>query len=151
MSDPELKLTLEQYAALLVRLPDEPDERARVLANHGLDEASWEELDQQYQAQLDVALDGESAQTGVPDIVSRFSAALDAGAQADAAPPLPLERYAAATRRLRQQHDPQKLLQADGLTMRAYMDAHLYWATRLARDPVLAERFRLLLDGGSDP
>lgn len=147
MSDPGRKPTLEQYAALLVRLPDEPAERARLLAEHGLDETGWDELDRDYQEQLDAALDGDGAGTGVPELVTRFSAALDS-TPPDAGPAaLDLDRYAAITRGLRQGRTPQKLLEAEGLPMRTYLDAHLYWAPRVARDRALAERFQRILDG----
>lgn len=146
MTDRAASLTLEQYAALLVRLPEEPPERARVLAEHGLDEQSWEELDQRYQAELDAAMQvGEGA--NVPALLSRFSAALGDGVSALEAPPLELEPYARFTRGLQLGRDPQKLVEAEGVSMRVYMDAHLYWTPRLARDPGLSERFRHLLEG----
>lgn len=142
--DPSASADVETYARVIVRLATE--DRAAVLASHGLTEDGFEALDERVQAALSAALDEVSGKDDptVPPLVARYDAALRE-ANRGVSPPLSLERFAEATVALRGASDPVKALAARGMTFADFQKSSAVWASRLSVDDALARRFAELL------
>ena len=137
-------LDVRAYAALLAALANAGPSRAAVLGAHGLDEASWGELDDAWQAQLSGALDDEGE--GVPALIAAFDEAFTE-ARAAGTLPLDLARFAAITRRLEAGADLEALLRESSLGLDDLAGANAYWRPRLARDEDLRARFEAAMSG----
>jgi hypothetical protein len=145
MADPKQRMPLEAYAALRARLAQDHVDRDALLAEHGLDEESWDLVDDAWQAQLSLALEADG--DDLPAEVLRYAEAV-ARAQRDAPGKLlGLEQFAACTRALRQARDPKLALEKHGVTLTEYLKANQHWSPQLATDHPLAARFRAALKG----
>ena len=145
-SGPE-DLDVRAYAAIAVALA-EASSREEVLAAAGLDEDSWEAVEDRWQERLSRAIDEQDTDSGacaVPPLMVEYDAAItEARARSNGAPPMSLERFAEATRQLRRGADPAAAVRQLGVSFGAYLRASAHWTARMAREPDLAERFRLL-------
>jgi hypothetical protein len=139
--------TIEAYAVVMAELAAAGDARAEVLARHELDEASWDALDRQFQAELSAALDPDD--DGVPAILSAYAAAYEA-AQRAGGPPIAIERFAEVTRLLSASGDLRASLARVGVSLADYVRASEHWARRMAEDAELERRFEAAL-AGHDP
>lgn len=137
-----MELSIETYAAVMAELAAAGDARAEVLDRHGLDEARWDAIDTQWQAEISEALD----QDDVPEIVSRYAAAYE-DAQRAIAPPISLDQFAEATRLFQASGDLRASLSKVGVTLAEYVRATEHWSRRLATDPEAERRFDDVLRG----
>jgi hypothetical protein len=131
------------YAAIAGELGGGGRPRAAVLADHGLDEASWTALDDAWQARLSAAID--QADDGVPPLVAAYTEALTQALQRGEPGVLSLERYAETTRALeRSGGDVAAALSKQGVTLAQFLKANAHWARRMVEDPAVAQRFAAL-------
>jgi hypothetical protein len=137
----EAEINLDAYARLTVALARARGERDALLAAHGLDENGWEAIDDAWQARLSKAMDEGTDEVPVPPFLEQFSRAMDR-AQKDDSQVMTLERFAEATRVVRQGGEVARALQRLGLTPDTYLRANHYWMQRMAQDDGLAEIFR---------
>ncbi|MBI4700856.1 MAG: hypothetical protein HY744_06785 [Deltaproteobacteria bacterium] len=145
----KLDQDVRAYAALAAALANGERLREVVLAEHGLDEESWERLDDAWQERLSAAADAPGDE--VPALVAAFSEAFaeaGRGGAPGADPPASLECFARATRGLGRGADPAAALAATALTLAGYLRAQAYWTPRMIAKPELAARFRELLGEG---
>jgi hypothetical protein len=138
-------MTLEDYAALMAELAAAGEARAAVLARHDLDEATWDAVDEHWQARLSAALDEEG--DGVSELLSRYAAAYES-AQRQSAPPISVEQLARVTRRLQASGDLRASLSKEGVTLAEYVRGTEHWSRLLATDPDAERRFNEVLRGG---
>ncbi len=137
-------LDVRAYAALLAALASAGPRRAEVLAAHGLDEEAWEGIDDAWQDRLSGALDDDGGD-GVPPLVAAFSEAYAAARAAREGPPMPLERFAALTRRLDGGAEVEDALREAVTDMDALVAAGAYWPPRIARDEAVRAAFEAAL------
>ena len=137
----EAEINLDAYARLTVALGRAGDRRAAVLAAHGLDEARWEAIDGLWQARLSDAMDEGTDEEPIPPFLQEYSRAMDR-AQSDDSQVISLERFAQATRVVREGGEVALALERLGLTPDEYLHANHYWMQRMAQDDELAETFR---------
>jgi hypothetical protein len=140
----EAEINLDAYARLTVALGRAGGNRHAVLAAHGLNEASWEAIDDYWQARLSDAMEEITDEQPVPPFLAQFSHAMDR-AQSDDSQVLSFERYAEVTRAIRQGGDVPKALERLGISTDDYLHANRYWMQRMGDDDELAERFQRAL------
>lgn len=140
-----VELDVTAYATLMAELAASADDRAEVLARHGLDERAWDAIDAAWQERLSAALDDDG--DGVPEIISRYAAAYEA-AQRASGPLISLEQFARVTRLLQASGDVRAALARAGVTMAAYVRGSEHWSGRIAGDPELERRFEDALRDG---
>src|SRR4051812_16274297 len=102
----------------MAELASAGDDRAAVLARHGLDERRWEAIDTRWQERLSAALDADG--DGVPPLVAAHAAAYEA-AQSALAPPISLAQLAEVTRLLHGSGDLRASLARVGITLASYV------------------------------
>lgn len=138
-------LDLQQYAAISAELVIE--ERAAVLARHGLDEEAWERVEDAWQARLSEELEAWE-EDGVPPLLAELEAAQAAArARVRGDEVLPLERFAAAVREMGRGGDPVAALTRAGVSNADFTRASALWTGRMATDPALAARFAEIVGG----
>jgi hypothetical protein len=140
----EAEINLDAYARLTVALARAGVKRADVLAAHHLDESRWESIDGLWQARLSDAMDAGTDAVPIPPFLEQYSRAMDR-AQSDDSLVIPLERFADATRAVRQGGDVTLALERLGVTYDDYLRANHYWMQRMAVDEELEETFRRAL------
>jgi hypothetical protein len=140
----EAEINLDAYARLTVALARAGEHRGAVLAEHGLDEARWAAIDDMWQARLSEAMDQGTEEMPVPPFLQEFSHAMER-AQTETVEPMPLQRFAEATRAVRRGGEVVKSLERLGLTPDDYLRANHYWTRRMVEDEQLAEAFRRAL------
>jgi hypothetical protein len=140
-----VELDLEAYATIMAALAAMGDERAAILARHGLDEDTWEAIDARFQARLSDALEEEG--DGIPALVASYAKAYET-AQRALAPAISLEELAMVTRLLQASGDMRASLAKVGLTMAAYVRGAEHWSRRIAESPELKVRFEEALRRG---
>ncbi len=140
-------MTIEVYAQVMAELASAGEARAPVLARHGLDEPSWEALDNHWQEAISAALDPED--DGVPALLSAYAAAYEA-AQRALAPPISIEQFAQVTRLLHAGGDVRAALARVGVTLADYVRGSAHWSQRLAGDAELERRFHDVVLHGQD-
>jgi hypothetical protein len=134
---------VELYAALSTRLAHPDADRGAILAEHALDEAAWEAIDQVWQDRLSQAIEVHGEEEGVPPLVAAFSAAFASAQAIDASAVLPFPRFVEATRALmRGEADPNATLKRFGLSLAEYLRAQQHWTRAMAEDPQLLGRFQ---------
>jgi hypothetical protein len=143
--DAGMDLDLPTYAAVAAELDSAGEERAQVLARHGLDEEQWEAIDGAWQQRLSDALDTDD--DGVPELVAAYAAAYEQ-AQRAIAPVMALEQFAELTRLLQASGDVRASLAKLGLQLGDYVRASAHWTGRMAAEPELERRFQLALGAG---
>jgi hypothetical protein len=139
---------IEAYARLRARLAAVGVDRAALLAERGLDEETWEPIDERWQERLSEALEVEG--DDLPELVLRYAAAFAEGQRTTGVLPS-LERFAQCTRALQGARDPRHALERLGVTLTDYLRANQHWAPLLARDGALQARFRAAMRGPLQP
>lgn len=139
------ELDIEGYAMLSARLSGEGIDRDAILAEHGLDEMSWSLIEDHWQSVLSVAMDVDVEQHGVPEILSRYSAAYARAQEERSSAVLSIDLFAEATRRISHSRDVPRTLADMGLTLPQFLQANLHWTKRMLEEPAIAERFRKVL------
>jgi hypothetical protein len=140
----EAEINLDAYARLTVALTRAGAKRAEVLAAHHLDEKRWQCIDDLWQAKLSDAMEAGTDEVPIPPFLEQYSRAMDR-AQSDDSQVISLERFAEATRAVRQGGDVSLALDRLRLTYDDYLRANHYWMQRMAQDEDLAETFRRAL------
>ncbi len=138
-----LTTDVRAYATLAVRLAEPDADREALLADRGLTEDDWEEIDDAWQARLSEAVDAMGDADAVPLLVKEHS---DAFAEAQAGAhergrPLDLERFIAITLEIQRGHEVQHALKRNGTTLHDYLRAEQHWLKRMMDDPALQARF----------
>lgn len=119
--------------------------RTEVLARHGLDEASWETIDAQWQERLSEALDADD-EDGVPALVAAYAAVYEQ-AQRELTSIMSLEQFAELTRLLQASGDVHASLAKVGVELGDYVRASAHWSGRMAEDPAIEQRFDEVVRG----
>ena len=142
-SDDLDRFDLESYARLRARLALDGADRDELLAEHGLDEDSWDPIDEAWQERLAHDMDTEG--DDVPESIARYSACF-AEVQRDApGRVLSLELFAQCTRAVQQSHDPARSLEKLGVTLSELLKANQHWSPRITGDAEIARRFKRAL------
>jgi hypothetical protein len=141
MKDPAQDV--EAYATLAARLADPSADRAALLAEHGLDEAGWEALDDAWQARLEEADedDGEE-EVGVPPLVAAFAETFARVQRARAKSELSFERFVEAARAMKRGPDVATVLSRLEMTLEDYLSAQQRWTAAMLEDEELMARFQ---------
>lgn len=143
-----LRMDVRAYAALSARLAEPDADRAALLAEHGLDEDGWDEIDDAWQARLSEAVDAMGDEESVPLLVKEHA---DAFAEAQAArvspgEPLSLERFVEVTLDIQRGQDIQHVLKRNGTTLHDYLRAQQHWLKKMMDDAALAARFQRAME-----
>jgi hypothetical protein len=145
----DLAIDVQAYAALSARLAEPDADRDALLAEHGLDEDGWDELDDAWQARLSEDADATGEQDAVPPLVKEHAEAF-ARAQAErvsAGEPLSFERFIQITHDIqRAGSDVKYVLQKNGTTLHEYLRAEQHWLRRMMDDAALQARFHKAMD-----
>lgn len=138
-----LQVDVRAYAKLSVRLAEPGADRDAILAEVGLDEESWEQLDDAWQARLSEATELIGDEESVPPLVKEHADAF-AEAQAERAslvPTLSFDRFIEVTLEIQRGQEPQHVLKRTGTTLHDYLRAQQHWLKEMMSDPVKAARF----------
>ncbi|WP_437282031.1 hypothetical protein WME90_16160 [Sorangium sp. So ce375] len=133
---------VEAYATLAAQLADPSADRAALLAEHGLDEAGWEALDDAWQARLSEADDEDGEDVGVPPLVVAFAEAFARAQRARAKSELSFERFLEAARELKRGTDMATVLSRLDLTLEDYLGAQQRWTAAMLEDEALMAQFQ---------
>ncbi|NUO51500.1 MAG: hypothetical protein HOV80_21810 [Polyangiaceae bacterium] len=131
---------LETYAIIASELARGAD-RAELLASHGLDEESFEALEER--ANEEMSGGAEPDGPGIPDGVARFDAVLRAAAAGGSDIPS-LEDFARAFLVVQEGGAVHERLKERGLSVEVLLRGSAHYTPRLAHEPELAARFREL-------
>lgn len=133
------ELDPERYARITAALAS-GRERDEVLAEHGLDEETWNELEERFQTRVSAALDAHPEDADAPPpIVERLAQAFSYADQAGSV--LAFDAYVNATRAVQAGSDPSGALAKLGVSLPVYLRAHQHWVRAMTTDPALARRF----------
>jgi hypothetical protein len=138
------ELDVAAYAALSAALSDPERSRDEVLAEHGLSEEAWAEIDEAWQERLSAAMDAPD-DGGVPPLVAAYAEAFARARRPAVSAVLSLERFAEATREIQRRGDPSGVLARLGIPLTAFLKANEHWTRRMIEDPDVAQRFRRAL------
>jgi len=128
---------------LSVRLAEPDVVRDELLAAHGLDEDSWDQLDDTWQARLSDAIEAMGEADTVPPLVAEHAEAF-ARAQAErvsVGAPLTFERFIEVTMDIQRGQDIQHVLKRNGTTLHDYLRAEHHWLKQMMDDAALQARF----------
>jgi hypothetical protein len=142
--DARVDLDAAGYARICVERGAGGEPRARVLARHGLDEASWRAADAAWQERISEAMAADGDE--VPAVLSEIATAT-AAAQEAIAPPISLEQFALATRLVDAGADLGAALAAAGVTLAEYVRGSQHRSRRIAEDAAIEARFEAALRG----
>lgn len=140
MKDPSQDV--EVYATLSARLADPGADRAALLAEHGLDEASWEALDDAWQARIEEADEDDGEEVGVPPLVAAFAETFARVQRSRAKSELSFERFLEAARAMKRGTDMATVLSRLDLTLEDYLSAQQRWTAAMLEDDELMARFQ---------
>jgi len=145
MSTPD-DIDLDTYAGLAAALAVPKADREAILGAHGLDEDSWEELEERWLARLQDAEDAfADDDEGVPELVQAFANAF-AKAQTEHGPDvMTLQQYAEAACALQRGRDLNGVLERLAVTLPVFLRSHQHWTARTAKEPQLAAELSRLL------
>jgi hypothetical protein len=148
--DPRLLLETDvrAYAVLAVRLAEPDADRSALLAAQGLDEDSWDRLDDVWQERLSAAIEAMGDSDAVPPLVKEHADAFaqEQAARVSAGAPLTFERFIEVTHEIQRGHDIQHVLKRNGTTLHDYLRAEQHWLTRMMDDADLQARFHRAMD-----
>jgi len=142
-TDDPKRFDLDSYARLRARLALDGADRAGLLAEHGLDEDSWDRIDEAWQEQL--AQDLEAEGDDVPPSIARYSERFAEVQREAPGKVLSLEQFAQCTRTVQQSRDPGKALEKLGVTLTEFLKANQHWSPRITGDAAVARRFKQAL------
>ncbi len=115
-------------------------DRAETLAAYGLDEQSFDALEDRALALM--AVEDDHPTTGVPEAVARFDAVLRAKAQATSDGVPSFEDFVRALMIAQEGGKVHERLAEHGLSIELLLRGSAYYTPRLATDPELARRFQ---------
>lgn len=138
-----LTTDVRAYAALSARLAEPDADRAALLAEHGLDEDGWDELDDVWQARLGEAEDAMGDEQSVPPLVKEHAEAFAQAQAARVSPgaPLSIERFIEITLDIQRGQDIQHVLKRNATTLHDYLRAQQHWLKKMMEDAQLAAKF----------
>lgn len=138
-----LDTDVRAYAVLSARLSEPDSDRATLLAEHGLDEEAWDQLDDAWQERLSAAIDEMGDSETVPPLVKDHADAFAAeqAALAAAREPMPFDRFIEITQDIRRGHESQHVMKRNATTLHDYLRAQQHWLKRMMDDPDLQARF----------
>lgn len=143
--DSRLELTsdVRAYAELSVILAEPDADRVALLAERGLDEDAWDEIDDLWQTRLSEAIEVLGEVDTVPPLVQEHAEAFAKvqAARVATGAPLSFERFIEVTRELQRGHDIQHVLKRNGTTLHDYLRAEQHWLKQMMNDPALQARF----------
>ncbi len=155
---PDLSEDLEAFAAVSAAVALAGLERDAALRAHGLDEASWQALEDAWQARFDAEPDDEvdldlddarlesadlEAHAGPPALLTRFAEAFARAQRALSSRDVSsFDDFLEVTRAIRRGDDLRALLERKGLTLADFLRAQREHTARMLEDDELAERFR---------
>lgn len=139
------ELDVVEYARLAAALAQAGDRREAVLAEHGLDEESYDALEDTWLARLARAEEEHGDQPGVPALVAAHAEAFANALRREGNAVLSFERYAEVTRAVARGADVANVLERFCISLAAYLQAHQHWTLRLSSDAELAERWQRLM------
>lgn len=142
-----LTMDVRAYATLSARLAEPDADRAALLAEHGLDEDGWDEIDDAWQARLSEAEDAVGDEDAVPLLVKEHAEAFAQAQAARVSPgePLSLERFVEITLDVQRGQDTQHVLKRHGTTLHDYLRAQQHWLKKMMGDDALAARFERMM------
>jgi hypothetical protein len=126
---------VERYAELSAALAGAQD-RAALLAAHGLDEDAWAALDARWQHRLSAEL---ASAEGLPPLVTRHAEAFARALRAAGAP-VPLALFVEATVVVQRGGDVGAGLSRLGLDVGRYLAASRWFSAQAASDPAMANQ-----------
>ena len=132
------------YARLAAQLAAAGTHRDELLATHGLDDDSWDVLEQEWMERLSQAeedLNGDA----VPELLTAYAEAFTAAQSELAGVVLPFDRYLEITRTLSRGRDLTQLPERFGVDLATYLSSHRHWTALMATDQELAEQLRRAL------
>jgi hypothetical protein len=132
------------YAKLAAALADPQVDRAKVLADAGIDEEEWSGIEARWEARLEA--EEPADEEGIPPLALQYSEAFAKARQAHAAP-LGFEAYVEATRAVQKGGgDMARALEGARVSLDRYLAAHAYWTKRMIEEPELGDRFRAVIN-----
>ncbi len=148
--DPRLVLDTDvrAYAALAVRLAQPDADRDALLAEHGLDEDTWDRLDDVWQERLSAAVEEMGDSDAVPPLVKEHADAFarEQAVRVSAGAPMTFERFIEVTHDIQRGNDVQHVLKRNGTNLHEYLRAEQHWLKRMMDDPDLQARFHRAMD-----
>jgi hypothetical protein len=142
-ADDPKRFDLDSYATLRARLALEDTDRERLLAEHDLDEESWDRIDEAWQDQL--SRDLEAQGDDVPASITQYSQRFEQVQRDAPGRVISLELFGECTHTVQQATDPKKALAKLGVTLSEFLKANQHWSPRITREPAIAERFKRAL------
>lgn len=138
-----LETDVRAYATLTVRLAQPDADRPAILTEHGLDEDTWDALDDAWQARLSAAVDEMGDAETVPLLVKEHADAFAAAQAERVSPgaPLTFERFVEITHELQRGQDVQHVLKRNQTTLHDYLRAEQHWLRVMMDDATLQARF----------
>ena len=130
------------YAKLAAALSRPDADREALLAEHGLDEESWQLVEDVWSERFTRAEEAHDDQDGVPPLVLAHANAFAAAQREQAGALLAFDRYVEVTRALQRGHDIATVLERFAIDLATYLASHQHWTVKLATDPALAQAFR---------
>lgn len=123
---PEIDITTYARLSMFLSKTHHPEERARILAEHGLDEAGWGTIDDIWQARLSEA--EPANEDAIPPLVATYAQAFAQAQQETISPAvLSLEVYLDITKALGQGKPPDQTFTRFSTTLGEYLQAHRHW------------------------
>ncbi|HZX00760.1 MAG TPA: hypothetical protein VFF45_00805 [Bacilli bacterium] len=119
------------------RISRVPAKRAAVLGEHGLNEASWIEVERTWMLRVAAALLAVDL-----SLRGEYDEGFAAASTGEAAPEFDLERYAGVVAEIEAGDPPAEVLARAGISLGAWSSIQRAWAGRVTADPQLAAELR---------
>lgn len=129
---------VHDFAVLAARLSSNPETREQILAEHGLEEASWEQVEQVWHDRMSDEENRHSGDT-IPELTRQYAEAF-ATAMA-AGQHLSFPQYLEITGELRRGIDATEALKRKGVSLATYLESHARFTRAMVSDPSLARAF----------
>lgn len=136
----DLRSDVEAYAALAAALASPGTDRAALLASRGLDEETWNALDDAWQTRLSEAQDED--ELGVPALLSAYAEAFSRAQRERSPALLSFERFLEASREMKRGTDMASILKRLDVTLEDYLRSQAHWTATMIGDAELAARFQ---------
>lgn len=108
---------------------------------NGLDEASWETIEEAWQGRFDAADATHGEAEGIPPLLAAYAEAFARAQATRGGAGMPFESFVEVARAFARGDDAQGLLRRFGATLEEYLSAQRCWTARMLEDPELAGRF----------
>lgn len=140
---PVLGLDIAGYARVAVAVAERPTARAAVLAEHGLDDARWMQIEQTWLLRVAAAALQHDLTLG-QELDQAYTEAQSALGPTE--PTRTLPEYAALTARIERGEPTPLVISSARLSLADWIRLTRAWTTRLAQDPALSTTFRALVN-----